>query len=242
MYGYSFNFNHGVLSSGGGGGAVNPLWDDLQAYYTADNTPNDALGNYNGTLVNGATYGSGIINQGFSLDGVNDYVDLGNNFDNDGTQAQSFSLWVKLNTLSTFAFVSKMNHSIPFNGWAVQLVGSKANLVFSNNATGGLYAQTENTQVLTTNTWYHIVATYDGSKSASGIKIYIDGSIGTQNIIKDTLSTNSTSSTGIKATISSRNGSSIFTNGIIDEVGIWDRELTASEVTELYNSGAGKQY
>jgi hypothetical protein len=37
----------------------NPLWDGLLAYYTADNTPNDALGNYDGTLVNGATYGTG---------------------------------------------------------------------------------------------------------------------------------------------------------------------------------------
>ena len=59
---------------------TNPLWDGLQAYYTADNTSNDALGNYNGTLVNGTTYGTGIINNGFSFDGVNDYVDLGNNF------------------------------------------------------------------------------------------------------------------------------------------------------------------
>ena len=50
------------------------LWNDLLAYYTGDGTPNDALGNYNGTLVNGTTYGTGIINQGFSLDGVNDYV------------------------------------------------------------------------------------------------------------------------------------------------------------------------
>ena len=31
--------------------------------------------------------------------------------------------------------------------------------------------------------------------------------------------------------------------GIIDEVGLWDgKALTATEVTELYNSGSGKQY
>ena len=233
-----FLINPYILQASG-----NPLWNDLLAYYTADNTPNDALGTYNGTLTNGATYGTGIINNGFSLDGVNDYVDLGDVLDNDGTQAQSVSLWVKLNTpLSTFAFVSKFNHFIPYNGWAVQLSNSKVNLIFSNSVTGALYAQTENTQVLTTNTWYHIVATYDGSKSASGIKVYVDGSIGTQNILKDTLSTNSSSSAGIKATISSRNAATIFTNGIIDEVGIWNRELTASEVTQLYNSGAGLQY
>jgi hypothetical protein len=33
-----------------------------------------------------------------------------------------------------------------------------------------------------------------------------------------------------------------FTNGKIDEVNIWNKELSASEITELYNSGNGKQY
>jgi hypothetical protein len=31
-------------------------------------------------------------------------------------------------------------------------------------------------------------------------------------------------------------------NGSIDEVGIWSRALTSSEVTSLYNSGSGRQY
>jgi len=31
-------------------------------------------------------------------------------------------------------------------------------------------------------------------------------------------------------------------DGVIDELGIWDRVLSASEVTELYNSGSGFQY
>ena len=232
-----FLINPYILQASG-----NPLWNDLLAYYTADNTPNDALGTYNGTLTNGATYGTGIINQGFSFDGVNDYVDLGDVLDNDGTQAQSVSFWVNLNSTSTQAFVSKIDQGTPFNGWSVGTVNNKINYIFANNITTGVYVQVENSTVITTGTWYHVVATYDGSKSASGVKVYIDGSIGTQNILKDTLSTNSTSSTGVKATISSRDGGFLFTNGIIDEVGIWNRELSASEVTELYNSGSGLQY
>ena len=41
-----FLINPYILQASG-----NPLWDGLQAYYTADNTPNDALGNFNGTLI-----------------------------------------------------------------------------------------------------------------------------------------------------------------------------------------------
>ena len=218
------------------------LWNNLLAYYTGDGTPNDALGNYNGTLVNGTTYGTGKINQGFSFDGVNDYVNLGDNFDNDGTQAQSVSFWVKLiNSTSNQLLVGKQNNAVPYNGWSVTIYSSKIYYGFLNNVPSIAIA-TENTQVLTTGVWYHIVATYNGSKNASGIKVYIDGSLGTQNILSDTLGSNSSSASGIKATISSRNGSILPTNGLIDEVGIWDRVLSESEVTELYNNGNGKQY
>lgn len=231
-----FLINPYILQASG-----NPLWDGLLAYYTADNTPNDALGNFNGTLTNGATYGTGIISNGFSLDGVNDYVDFGDVLDNDGTQAQSVSFWVKLNSTSNQLLVGKQNNAIPYNGWGVVMVSSKIYYAFFNNVPS-IMAQTENTQVLTTGVWYHVVATYDGSKNASGIKVYIDGSLGTQNIITDTLGSNSSSASGVKATISSRNGSTLMSNSTIDEVGIWNRELSASEVTELYNSGAAKQY
>ena len=33
-----------------------------------------------------------------------------------------------------------------------------------------------------------------------------------------------------------------FFNGNIDEVNLWNKELTATDVTELYNAGTGKFY
>ena len=33
-----------------------------------------------------------------------------------------------------------------------------------------------------------------------------------------------------------------FFNGNIDETNIWSKELTATEITELYNAGTGKFY
>jgi len=49
-------------------------------------------------------------------------------------------------------------------------------------------------------------------------------------------------SNSIDFNIGARNSATQYTNGIIDEVGIWDRVLTSTEITELYNSGVGKQY
>jgi hypothetical protein len=76
----------------------------------------------------------------------------------------------------------------------------------------------------------------------SGFKIYIDGVSNTVSTVENGLGTGDTPVIAYVPRIGTRaNGSYPFA-GVIDEVGIWDRVLTASEVTELYNAGAGKQY
>lgn len=217
-----------------GGGAVgNPLWDNLQAYYTADNTPNDALGNYNGTLTNGATYDTGIINNGFSLDGVNDYVDISPSLGASltaPTSSFSYSAWV-YKTKSGQAVIVQ-NGGSSFGCTMAVTSGGFIGLFYGGSS--AVQGSTTSAGFINLNTWHHVVATYDG---AGNVSFYRDGaSAGTYSI-------SWTDGAGTAdAWIGSFLGSSNFFGGIIDEVGIWDRELSASEVTELYNSGAGKQY
>ena len=235
MYGFGIGISPvNRLFSGGGG--LNPLWDGLLAYYTADSTANDALGTYNGTLVNGATYGTGIINNGFSLDGVNDYVDLGNNLDFDGTTPFSISCWVNASVITggTRLIFGKGNAS---RYWFYFLSTGEIGFMLYNNI-NELRVTTVDT--FTTSTWYHLTVTYDGSRLASGVNIYVDNSDKTLITNVDTLVT-SISNTDIAA-IGSSIGTGRYFSGMIDEMGIWDRVLTPTEVTELYNSGAGLQY
>ena len=231
-----FLINPYILQASG-----NPLWDGLLAYYTADNTPNDALGTYNGTLVNGATYGTGIINNGFSFDGVNDYVDLGNVLDNDGTSAFSISAWVYINNgTGSKSILSKIKASSPFNGFDL-FVSNRAlhGYIGANSLTDGVYRYTFSTAI-TVSTWCHCVMTYDGSKTAAGMKLYVNN-VDSSSIQIDNFT--GTSSNAFTTNIGAReSGAGSFMNGLIDEVGVWNRELTSTEVTELYNSGAAKQY
>jgi len=231
-----FLINPYILQSSG-----SPLWNDLLAYYTADNTPNDSLGTYNGTLLNGATYGTGIINNGFSFDGVNDTVDMGNNLDFDGSTPFSISFWLNANNVTSFNVpLGKAFNIAPFNGYWF-LITSSGNITFylSNDLNAPDYLAIENSATLSTSTWYHVVATYDGSKDSSGLKVYVDNALNTQTVISNTL-TGSISNTrpfrlGARDT-------GVYFGGGVDEVSVFNRELTASEVTELYNSGAGLQY
>jgi hypothetical protein len=97
------------------------------------------------------------------------------------------------------------------------------------------------TQTLSSNTWYHITVTYDGSKNSSGLKIYIDGSDGSYDVNTNALTSNITN-VGIDAVLGCSYNNSYFVNGRIDETAIFDAELTSAQVTELYNSGNGLQY
>ena len=227
---------------GKGGGAVNPLWNDLIGYYTSDNTPNTSIGSVNGTLVNGATYATGKINNAFSFDGVNDSVDLGDNYEFDGSTPFSVSLWVYPNNVSgSKTLFGKQSPSGPsYFGYQLQLLDDNIRFAIYSDYNTGNYLVKKRSLSLSANTWYHVVLTYDGSKNTTGVKLYINGSDGAYNDNTNTLTSN-IANNAIKTCIGSADGA-YYTNGKIDETAIFDAELTSAQVTELYNSGNGLQY
>jgi len=86
-------------------------------------------------------------------------------------------------------------------------------------------------------TWYHIVEIYDAS--AGTIDVYVDDTPLTQ----QTGLPNSIPTTDATFYIGSDGyGTGYTMDGLIDEVGVWDRILTSDEITALYNGGVGVAY
>lgn len=81
----------------------------------------------------------------------------------------------------------------------------------------------------TVGAWNHVVATYDGTT----LKIYLNN--GTPSSATVTLATVSNPFRFAWTTYAPQ----AFFNGLIDDVNMWDRALTAGEAASLYNSGAG---
>ena len=175
--------------------------------------------------------------------GVTDSVSMGNVLDmaNDGTDAFSVSCWYKTtSTLTNQMLVSKHLWGGFYNGWSLALRGS-SNIRFWLGTTAGskyIYGQSPTDSGLTDGSWHHVVLTYDGSQTISGFTLYIDGS----SVAFSTLSnvTPSGVSTTANFRISARGDSSSVVQGLvgnIDEVGYWTSELTASDVTDIWNGG-----
>lgn len=94
----------------------------------------------------------------------------------------------------------------------------------------GTFSSTKVNVALSTNTWYHVVTYYNGAST----KAYINGSSNTINVPAIT-------DPAVDLEIGGGGGYLTWA-GMIDELGIWNRELTQTDVDSLYASGAGLPY
>jgi len=92
-------------------------------------------------------------------------------------------------------------------------------------------SQWQISNILSVDTWYHIVLTADGTKK----RLYIDGSPQ-----DSTTSTGLPSNTNSQGVLFGQNASSAEEfDGTIDEVRIYNVALSAAQISTHYNSGAG---
>ncbi len=83
--------------------------------------------------------------------------------------------------------------------------------------------------------WRHIVITYDGSATAAGVTIYIDGQSVALLITSDGMAVGDSILNTRDFNIGLRGTSSNEFTGNMDELGMWDKELTQDDVDKIYN-------
>lgn len=81
--------------------------------------------------------------------------------------------------------------------------------------------------------WHHVVATWDGSSRADGLSIYVNGELAHGDVVRDNLYKNITGGGGDNIAIGERFRDRGFTNGLVDEFKVFDRQLTGIEVSQL---------
>ncbi|MCM8542433.1 MAG: DUF1553 domain-containing protein [Lentisphaeraceae bacterium] len=163
------------------------------------------------------------------LDGK-DFVEIGEFANFERTQGFSYGGWIKHNGLNGATLISKMDNTSYHRGWDLYFEGDKAIVHIINDWPGDALKVTTNAKV-PKNKWVHVFATYDGSSTAGGIKIYFNGKnqpvrVNNKNLTK-TIKSKATLNLGRRYT------SSPF-KGEIDEVMVFDRTLSPLEVVALY--------
>ena len=208
------------------------LTDNLVSYWKLDESSGnaaDSVGSNTGVNTS-VTYSAGKINNGGAFNGSSSFLNCGSSInlrDN-----FSISMWAKSNT-SLGTLISRELSGSNYPQFAIFVGSYKASLeVFSSNSASPT-ANIFTTSSLSA-TYSMITVTRDGTN----VKIYFNG------ILEATAAWTLQQKTSTDAITIGRNSTSgsRYLDGNADEVGIWDRALSASEITELYNGGAGLTY
>ncbi len=148
----------------------------------------------------------------------------------------TISLWVKIDVLGAYQLIQTYNNNYAQQYDYLLSVNSAGRIRFyCQNTDETLLQSYTNEGILSTDTYYHIVAI---AKTGEPLKIYLN------NVdVVTTASANWSGVFGVKSIINiGGNGVNTGLNGRLDEVSIYNRVLTADEVEELYNSGNGKTH
>lgn len=182
----------------------------------------DSAGDNDGTIY-GATRADGILGGALDFDGVDDYVDCGNNDSLDMTDELTISAWIKRPNFSTYGvIVGKTNGNSVTAGYG--LFSYKEGLEFTFYSQG--WQRTTPRVAVTANQWHHVAGTFNGNI----LYLYMDGEQ------RASLAYNGdiTTAAGYPVQIAywrSQNPHSF--NGLIDEVRIYDVALSDAEIREL---------
>ncbi len=208
----------------------------LVSWWPADGNASDIVDGNQGALQNGGTFAAGMVGHAFSLDGIDDFVSVPHSASLNPSQI-TVDAWIyatDINGQSIPPIVKKAGEGLgQVHGYALEINNNIDGAVrFWVFISGGWY-NASSVSALSTNTWYHVAGTYDGSE----IKLYLNGQL-----------RGSTSAAGIFEP--SLNPLHIgadpanpnrFFEGLIDEVGIFSRALTVEEIRAMYLAGsAGK--
>ncbi len=121
--------------------------------------------------------------------------------------------------------MAKQDNSAPYTGWNLQtglVNGTYFQLV---NTYGSNFIEVySGPQRYADNTWHLITATYDGSTSGSGVKLYFDGQLDPSTIGSGSVTATTVNS--VPVYIGSRNAAEQFMNGQIDDPRIYNYVLS----------------
>ena len=198
------------------------LTDNLLAFYKLSDLT-DSSGN-NRTLTNNGnvSFASGKIGNAAGFDGSNTLSK--DRFTPFGSNDFTISMFVKdINTNGYYKmfFSTRPDGQETSDAFSFGLTPSSTFLFYDGNLTDTGFAFTENE-------WYHVSFV----NSSGSLTFYINGSL------VGSASQNAAYANSFFYIGNNASGIELF-NGSLDAVGIWNRALSESEVTELYNNGTG---
>lgn len=235
-YTYGTAAPSGYIPSGGSYGLLYGLigyWKMNESSWngTAGEVTDSSGNNNSGRAVNGPTViagQSGFGNTG-NFDGSNDYLNMGNSSSYNVTNQMSFFAWIKMGRIASWQRIGGryLWSTQSYGAWSLDTGQGYLRCTFNINGWKGAYSATGT--LASTDTWYHVGCVYDGTT----LKSYINGDKQRSTSVLGSIATTDFPLT-IADTCSTATCNGNYFQGQIDEVRFYNRALSESEVSYLY--------
>lgn len=213
----------------------------LVGYWPFNGNANDESGNGNNGTVNGATLTAdrfGIANKAYSFNGLNNNIVLNSI---NSTNDLSFSYWVRSSVSNSGVVLVQNNITNSSQTALSSFFGANNNNPFSLitvGHSGGNCSSSGNMGTVNTsssnylNQWYNITGIIENNGITT---LFINGTLIQSSNIGLSYSVCNIG-TSLRIAGPWWNNDGVYFNGFIDDIGIWNRALTACEIQNLYSS------
>lgn len=160
-----------------------------------------------------------------NFDGIDDHINFNNKF-NVNSGAFSIEVWLKSNATNgnTQTIYSKRFNTSSTDGYDLRLVNNTLSFNWNNGKS------ITSTYPIDSNRWYHVAVTFSGSN----YNLYIDGIL-----VAEPISGSNPSSNSVNFIVGAMDQNNLtpfnYFNGWMDELRIWDTELTANQIHQMMN-------
>ena len=212
----------------------------LVGWWRGEGNANDFLNQNNGVQINSPGFVPAVVGQGFKFNGTNsvqipDSASL-------KPATVTVDAWVKFDSLDApgasqpglqFLVFKRNTRTSSFEGYTLlkQRVNGQDRLRFYVTSVGAVQAIATSTTTVTTGVFYHVVGTYDGA----AVKLYVNG------VLEGQTAANFPIDYGTRPVFLGTSGESFDGKlmGVLDEIHIFNRALSASEVQSIFASATG---
>jgi hypothetical protein len=239
FYPYDSGFNTTITSWS------DPTQDEKASLTTAT----DSLGS-NGDITNTGTATLDTTNQKLGtgcldFDGSNDYINAtALQTNNAMTTTGTISFWFKPDVVSgRYLWSIGDTNGTDARIYFEQQAANKW-VVFCEQSASPQWKVDSTVSTFSAGTWYHCVVTHAGGSSYGTVKLWINGVDRSTNSNNGTTWNKWCSMSGADNMFfgfASHDGNTGYgkADGLYDDIGVWNRALSSSEVAALYNSGTG---